>query len=255
MNPSPAGLAWRNHFRRQLLEDLDAVERDHWAADERDVLGPSLAEFQLGESSDGRHLLGYARRFGDKAGDAWLGEAMALFIQEENRHSHWLGEFLKGQDYPLLRRCWVDSVFRAVRKPMGFGLMAGVLVCAEIVAVPYYAAVRTMTASSWLRTICTRLLRDEETHLRFQAANLGAVWRRWKAVEPLRLAHRTFQAVVCAVVWRQHGEVLRRGGYSFTAFTGECLELLDGVHHAALAERRRGWAGLTEATGNGSMNR
>jgi hypothetical protein len=255
MKPSPAGLAWRNHFRRQLLEDLDPVERDRWADGEREVLGPSLAEFQLGESSDGRHLLGYARRFGDTEGDAWLGEAMALFIQEENRHSQWLGEFLKGQGYPLLGRSWVDTVFRAVRKPMGFGLMAGVLVCAEIVAVPYYGAVRTMTASTWLRTICTRLLRDEETHLRFQAANLGAVWRGWRNVEPLRMAHKAFQAVVCAVVWRQHGEVLRRGGYSFTGFMGECLSLLDGVHAGALSERGRGWARLTEAVGNGSMNR
>ena len=152
--PQPAfALAWRNHFRRSLLEELEAGPRDEWAEGEREILGPSLAQFQLGESSDGRHLMAYARRFGDKNGDSWLGEAMALFIQEENRHSHWLGEFLKAQGFPLLRRCWTDAVFRAVRKRMGFGLMAGVLVCAEIVAVPYYEAVRNMTGSQWLRTI------------------------------------------------------------------------------------------------------
>ena len=85
---------------------------------------------------------------------------MALFIQEENRHSHWLGEFLKAQGYPLLRSCWTDAVFRVARKLLGFGLMAAVLVCGEIVAVPYYTAVREMTGSAWLRVICTRLLSD-----------------------------------------------------------------------------------------------
>jgi hypothetical protein len=166
---------------------------------------------------------------------------MALFIQEENRHSFWLGEFLKAQGYPLLRRCWSDAVFRVLRKGMGFGLMAGVLVCAEIVAVPYYAAVREATASRWLKTICARLLSDEAMHLRFQATNLGAVWRRWKAVGALQACHKALMAAICVVVWHSHGEVLRRGGYTRLTFLTRCMELLDGVHAGALAAQRNEW--------------
>ncbi|MFN0106374.1 MAG: hypothetical protein ACKV2U_30320 [Bryobacteraceae bacterium] len=237
----PAGLMWRNHFRRNLLEELEAGERDEWGPGEREILGPSLAQFQLGESSDGRHLLRYARRFGDASGDSWLGEAMALFIQEENRHSHWLGEFLKAQGYPPLRAHWADAVFRMVRKLLGFGLMTAVLVCAEIVAVPYYTAVRTMTGSNWLRAICTRLLDDEAIHLRFQAANLGAVWRRWKLTRVWGGCHNALMAMICLVVWREHGEVLRRGGYTRLTFLKRCLDLLEEVHAGAMAARREDW--------------
>lgn len=227
-----AGLVWRNHFRRNLFEELAPRSRDPWGPGERELLGPSLAQFQLGESSDGRHLLRYAREFGEATGDAWLGEAMALFIQEENRHSQYLGEFLKAQDYPLLRRCWVDAVFRAVRKPLGFGLMVAVLACAEIVAVPYYSAVRTYTSSGWLRSICTRLLTDEAMHLRFQASNLGRVWKRRPGARALRWAHKGFLAAVCAAVWWDHGRVLRAGGYTRLTFLSACLDLLDELYAA-----------------------
>ena len=166
---------------------------------------------------------------------------MALFIQEENRHSHWLGEFLKAQGYPLLRSCCTDAVFRVARKLLGFGLMAAVLVCAEIVAVPYYTAVREMTGSAWLRAICTRLLSDEAMHLRFQAANLGAVWRRWKLLRMLKGCHKALMVLICLVVWREHGEVLRRGGYTRLTFIVGCLDLLEQVHAGALAAQRNEW--------------
>jgi len=237
----PAGMVWRNHFRRNLLDELETRTRDEWSPREREILGPSLAQFQLGESSDGRHLLQFARRFGDTNGDSWLGEAMALFIQEENRHSYWLGEFLKAQGYPLLRACWTDAVFRMARKMLGFGLMTAVLVCAEVASAPYYTAVREMTGSGWLRTICTRLLSDEAMHLRFQAANLGAVWRRWKLLRLLKACHKAMMALICLVVWREHGEVLRRGGYTRLTFLTQCLDLLEQVHAGALAAQRNEW--------------
>ncbi len=242
LNQWPAGMVWRNHFRRSLLEELATPARDGWSRVEEEILGPSLAKFQLGESSDGRHLLQYARQFGDSTGDSWLGEAMALFIQEENRHSHWLGEFLKAQGVPLLRHCWSDGVFRLLRKLLGFGLMVAVLVCAEIVAVPYYRAVRDTTTSVWLKAICRRLLDDEAMHLRFQAANLGAVWRRWTLLRAFRRAHKAFMGVVCLVVWMEHGTVLRAGGYTPVTFLTHCLELLDEVHAGALAVRKDAFA-------------
>jgi len=247
MTDWPAGLVWRNHFRRSLLDEMEPRTRDAWDPGEREILGPSLAQFQLGESSDGRHLLQYARRFGNAAGDSWLGEAMALFIQEENRHSYWLAEFLKAQNYPLLRHCWSDAIFRLVRKLMGFGLMIAVLVCAEIVAVPYYKAVKQYTQSTWLRAICTRLLSDEAMHLRFQAANLGAVWRRWRLLWLLRACHRVMMAAICLAVWREHNGVLRRGGYTLLTFTTGCLDLLNQVHAGALAAQNKEWTAAVPA--------
>jgi len=221
-----AGLLWRDHFRQSLAEPLQAPVRDRWSDN---ALAGSLRQFQLGECSEGRHLLEYARCFGARTGDAWLGEAMALFIQEENRHAHWLGEFLKAQGEPLLRKHWMDGLFRWIRKPMGFGLMVSVLVCAEIVAVPYYNAIRRGTDSLWLQAICERLLRDEACHLRFQAANLARVWRGCRLPGILRLLQALFMGATCAAVWWEHSKALSRGGYSFVHFVSICLGLLDDV--------------------------
>lgn len=234
----PSGLAWRNHFRANLSDELNTPIQDSWTPAEAALLAPSLAQFQLGESSDGRHLLQYARQFGESSGDEWLGEAMALFIQEENRHSHWLGEFLRAQHVPLLRACWSDRVFRVLRKLLGFGLMVAVLVCAEIVAVPYYSAVRQQTSSRWLRAICSRLLQDEAIHLRFQASNLGAVWRRWSITRLFREFHKGLMAGICLVVWFEHGAVLRAGGYTPLSFLFHCQELLCAVHESAAVAAR-----------------
>lgn len=245
--PLTAGLVWRNHFRASLNEGLEAPLRDRWTDN---AVAESLRQFQLGESSDGLHLLQYARDFGAKTGDPFLGEAMALFIQEENRHAHWLGEFLRAQGEPLLKRHWVDSVFRLIRKPLGFGLMVAVLVCAEIVAVPYYTAVRRGSRSEWLRAICWRLLRDEAHHLRFQATNLGAAWRRWRFVPLFRKAHQALMLVTCAVVWRDHGVVLRAGGYGFGGFVCRCLDLLDEVHAGAEAHQFETLFALTAGAQN-----
>ena len=154
---------------------------------------------------------------------------------------------MKAQGYPLLRSCWTDAMFRVARKMLGFGLMVTVLVCAEIVAVPYYTAVRGMTGSGWLRAICTRLLSDEAMHLRFQAANLGAVWRRWNLLRLLKGCHRALMALVCLVVWREHGEVLRRGGYTRLTFITGCLDLLEQVHAGALAAQRDKWTARVPA--------
>ena len=73
-------------------------------------------------------------------------------------------------------------------------------------------------------------------HLRFQAANLGAVWRRWKLAGVFQGCHIALMMLICLVVWREHGEVLRRGGYTRLAFLTRCLELLETVHAGALTE-------------------
>jgi hypothetical protein len=224
---------WRDHFQRSLSQELPPVEHDPWSHAEAALLSSSLAQFQLGESSDGLHLLRYAREMGERERDPWLAEAVALFIQEENRHSRWLGEFLKAQQAPLLQRHWIDQVFRAIRKPLGFGCMVAVLVCAEIIAVPYYESVRRATRSRWLRTICARILEDEAHHLRFQAGNLCRVYKESRV--PLRRwLHDALLAAACVTVWIDHGKVLRAGGYTVWSLIARCKDLLNGVYAEAL---------------------
>src|SRR5437870_3892829 len=54
----------------------------------------SLQAWQLGETSDGRHLRAAAARYADRVGDTDYTEAIDLFIREEQRHGELLGRFL-----------------------------------------------------------------------------------------------------------------------------------------------------------------
>ena len=48
-----------------------------------------------------------------------------------------------------------------------------VLATAEVLAIPYYTALRDATGSPLLRSICDRILAEETEHLRFQAFTFG----------------------------------------------------------------------------------
>jgi hypothetical protein len=82
---------------------------------------------------------------------------------------------MESQGIPLVQRHWVDSVFRELRGLAGLELSLAVLVTAEIIAVPYYLALRTATGSPILKMICTRILEDEANHLRYQASMVARV--------------------------------------------------------------------------------
>lgn len=243
--PAQTSLPWRNWFRRNLSTPLPFHPEDNWPAGEAELAARSLAQFELGESSDGLHFLAHARRFADSAGDPYLAETIALFIEEENRHSHWIGAFLRAQKIQRLDRHWLDGIFRVIRKPLGFGLMVSVLACAEVVAVPYYTSLRRVTRSQWLKTICTRILADERHHLRFQSRNLAAAWGRWKVPQVCKFAHHALMTATCLAVWRDHGPVLARGGYTLLGFIGHCHELLNGVHADAVVIQRSSWQTTT----------
>ena len=190
---------------------------------ERDAIAASLQDFQLGESSEGRHLLERARAYSEKYDPDYL-EAMSLFIREEQRHARDLGAFLKLADVPLLEHTRLDSIFRWLRRLAGLELSITVLVTAETVGKVYYQAVRRATRSLLLRRLCEQLLRDEARHTRFHAERLAilrkdrAGWKNWLA----RAGHRLLFAGAGLAVWLKHRRALRAGGLGFFSFSRAC---------------------------------
>ena len=69
----------------------------------------SIREFQLGESSEGRHLQAAADRYALTSGDAAYAAAISLFIREEQRHARYLARLLAAEGVALKRRTWADS--------------------------------------------------------------------------------------------------------------------------------------------------
>lgn len=248
--PTPSAW-WRDHFRDNRTH-FDGVpwDRCNITPAEAQAIAASIAEFQLGESSEGRHLIHEARRHAEAAGDPDYAVAMAYFIAEENSHARALGRFMDAAGLPRQGRTFSDSVFRILRKGMGLEVSISVLITAELIAQVYYQALRDATQSAALRSICEQILRDERMHIRFQSERL-AILQRFRPRTGLRLgvaARRVLMAGTLPVVWLGHRRALRRGGFSPWRFWRECW-VCYRVSEALADPLRYDWPQPATATG------
>jgi len=187
---------------------------------EQAAIAASVQGFQLGESSEGRHLLRCAEAYAERTGDRAYVTAIRLFIGEEQRHARDLGRFLRLAGIPLLTRTWPDTVFRWLRHRAGLELSIGVLLTAEIIAKVYYLALRQATGDAVLRRLCDKILDDEVAHVCFQSERLAQLRRerpRW-LLAATHGGHRFFFAGTCVVVWWKHRRALRAGGFGWGRF-------------------------------------
>jgi hypothetical protein len=216
---------WFTHFS---LRSMTALHVSRSAAlqlneEERCIITPSIQQFQLGEGSKGQRLLERGQKYGRDANDPLFAEALDIFIKEEQQHSRYLAAFMESQSIPLAQKHWVDTVFRSLRGLAGLELSLTVLVTAELIAVPYYRALRGATASPILKMICTRILEDEASHLKFQAsmlARLGCV-RPGALRRGLNALRWFFLLGTVLVVWIEHRSVFEAAGYGFRRFMNE----------------------------------
>jgi hypothetical protein len=230
-------IAWVQYFRFNAKTLLTIPwEQGVFLTDEtRDAIAKSVQEFQLGESSEGKHLMACAKRHAARVGDEAYVEALGLFIAEENRHARDLGRVLDLAGIGRVGHSWPDTAFRFMRRLAGLELSIVVLVTAEIIAKVYYAALRDATGAPVLRRLCDQILCDEVRHVHFQAERLAVLRRsraRW-AVALCQALHRVLMAGTCLVVWHKHGRAMRAGGWNFRRFWRDTwLEMADALVRA-----------------------
>lgn len=210
---------WYDHF----LENRDRAAALPWhdsyqlSARELRTVAPSIQQFQLGEFARGRGFVRRAAAHPDLAADNCFVPALKLFIEEEQRHSGILGRFLDREGVPRLTNHWMDEVFRGLRKLAGLEVCATVLVTAEVLAIPFYQALRDATGSPLLRAICVRILCDEAAHLNYQALTIGLVRRpvseHGRALRSL--CHAGLFRTTAVLLWQQHRGVFRAAGWDF----------------------------------------
>jgi hypothetical protein len=190
---------------------------------ERRAVIPSIQQFQLGEGASGTRMLESAKRFSRDTGDLELVVALELFLREEQRHSKTLARFLQLENALCLRRHWIHTVFRWLRGLAGLELCLKVLVTAEVLARPYYSALRDATGSSLLRSICQRIFDEEGAHLRFQAFVLSRFQNRHRRLTQalIKISHVVLLASTAALVWTEHSAVFRSAGRTFRQFWRE----------------------------------
>ncbi len=217
-----ASRRWYAHFRRNRTAPDRLVHSDCYrlTLQERRAIERSIQQFQLGEGSKGKRLLARGFVHSRAVRDSYFLRALYLFIKEEQRHSAGLLHFMREQGIEPLRRQWVDSVFRFLRGLAGLELSLRVLVTAEIIAIPYYRALRKATNSPSLQALCSEILADEAAHVQFQASMLSRVkpQRSKSSYAFVCVAHRVFLVCTALVVWMGHRAVFAAAQYTLCTF-------------------------------------
>jgi hypothetical protein len=213
---------WHRHFLHNREHPCVHPWHDSYrlSTAERRLVARSIQQFQLGEWARGRGLLRRASAHPLLSADPWFLPSLELFIAEEQGHSEMLGRFLDREEIPRLTNNWVDSTFRRLRKLAAMETCAVVLVTAEVLAVPFYRALRDATRSRLLHSICKRILREEAAHLNFQALTIGLIRRPLgrKARAIRSFWHSLLFHGTALLLWRQHRPVFRSAGWNFGHF-------------------------------------
>jgi hypothetical protein len=193
--------------------------------EERAAIAHSIQMFQLGENSEGRRLMRYAKQWAERTGDTAYPEAIRMLIVEEQRHASVLARFMEINGIARIKRGCTDGIFRRARNLFGsLEVSISVLVTAEIIAKIYYPALSEATASIVLRVICEQILHEEVAHVEFQTEQLARIrlGRPAYGIWATRFFHRLLFYPTLMVVGVSHRVALRRGGLSFWQFFLRC---------------------------------
>jgi hypothetical protein len=218
---------WVQYFRRNGFVTM----RVPWhlgadlPPDERAAIAHSIRVFQLGESSEGRHLMRYAREWAGRSGDAAYTEAIRMLIAEEQRHASALARFMEMNGIERMTHGFSDRIFRRLRNVIGsLEISIGVLVTAEIIAKVYYPALCAATNSVVLQAICDQIQRDEIAHVEFQTEQLARIraTRTLPAIWATAAVHRILFYPTAVLVALSHHAVIRRGGMRMRTFLSRC---------------------------------
>ena len=223
--PGNTILNWQNYFCFNQHHLIDLPWDDAYALTEieKQTIAKSIQKFQLGESSEGTHLMKLARDYANRCGDSMLIETMKLFIGEEQRHARDLGRFMQQQGIALTRKDWTDTIFRRLRKLTNLEVAVITLLTAELVALVYYPALGKATRSHLLYRLCQQIQKDELAHLYFQIFLLHQIRQNRSKLsqKAITLTHRFFYSLVLLIVWFDHLPVYRASGYNFWQFWQE----------------------------------
>ena len=226
---------WKDYFtfNQQHFAHINFNEADLFCVLEQQRFAASLQQFQKGEHSEGKHLMYYAKQYGDP----YYIDAIKLFIKEEQTHALVLGKFLDKHGIVRIKHHWVDGVFRGLRQLSGIQNTVTILLVAEIISKVYYKALLKATTSQMLQDICIQILKDEEKHLHFQCTTIRQLQKHSTSVYKFLWQQYLLSVLTgtIAVVWMYHNSVLKEGGLSFQLFAeanyavaNELLQMIKG---------------------------
>jgi hypothetical protein len=217
-----SSLYWKNHFENNLTR-----LRINWSVlpmlndTERKAILYSLCAWQLGETSDGKHLLATAARYARRHADPGYLEAVRLFISEEQKHGENLGRYIDAIGEKRLHSDWGDSLFRKIRYfNTSMELWTITVIIVESAAQVFYQALHDATGCPLLRSICNDILVDEAHHIKFQNERLAVIFgkKRFYARAISLLAYSILFFGTIHAIWFGHRRALKAGGLTMRSF-------------------------------------
>ena len=214
---------WIGHFKANSLE-----KRVNWdlkpniTPEEICTILSSLQAWQLGETSEGKHLIAASTKYAYAIGDLAYIDAVKLFIKEEQKHGNNLGLYLDCIGQPRVTKNWGDSLFRRVRyfnTNMEIWTLAVIIV--ESTAQIFYQSLKDATNCELLKQICNDILIDEAYHITFQTERLAIIYegknnfsKAWR-----RVVYKYFFYATATLVWVAHRRLFKAGGNSFDSYS------------------------------------
>jgi hypothetical protein len=213
---------WILHFKESAKQ-----QRVDWSLDpeisrkEISIILRSLQAWQLGETSDGKHLLKAATQYAIRINDPAYIEALSLFIKEEQKHGNNLGTYLDRIGKPRIKKDLGDTLFRKVRHfNTNMEIWTLTVIVVESTAQIFYQSLKDATHCKLLKQICTDILIDEAYHITFQTERFSVIFKSktpfWKAVSHRLYYYFFFSTAI--IVWIAHKKLFNAGGNTFQKY-------------------------------------
>lgn len=207
---------WKIHFRDNLTKQrVDWSLKPDITDEEKQNILYSLKAWQLGETSEGKHLLAAAGKYANKIGDTEYVEAVKLFIKEEQKHGSNLGAYIDALGEKRVQKDWGDTLFRKVRylnTSMELWTIAVIIV--ESAAQLFYQALHDATQCKLLRSICNDIIVDEAHHIKFQNERMHILFQQksfYNRALSLLFYSVLFFGTIHAI-WLGHHKAFKAGG-------------------------------------------
>jgi len=213
---------WIHHFKQNLqLKRIDWSIPPRLTEKERQRIIHSVQAWQLGETSDGAHLLAAAKKYAHAIGDTNYCEAVQLFIKEEQKHGSNLGRYLDLVKEKRIGHNWGDTLFRKIRYfNTSMELWTITVITVESAAQVYYQSLKDATRCTLLKQICTDILIDEAFHIDFQQQRLAIIFSGKTVLQKIACFqfYRLLYFTTTLVVWMAHRKVFQAGNNTLAGY-------------------------------------
>ncbi|MGN7990188.1 ferritin-like domain-containing protein [Pedobacter sp. 22226] len=213
---------WVNQFsNNSKINRIDWTLKPEISAPEKQNILKSLQAWQLGETSEGTHLINASKKYAKAINDEEYLDAVKLFIKEEQKHGNNLGKYLDLIGEKRIKKDWGDSLFRKIRYfNTNMELWTIAVITVESAAQVFYQALKDATNCALLKQICTDILIDEASHITFQKERLYIIFNQKSAFSKWVSYHAYSCFFICTnlIIWFAHKKLFKAGKLSFSRY-------------------------------------